>query len=42
MGETNSNTNLIDVDIDIEGEDEVDVLWMIEEDKDYPLEYYLD
>jgi hypothetical protein len=40
--ETNSNTNLTDVDTDIEGEDETDVSWKIEEDKDYPLEYYLD
>ena len=40
--ETDSNTNLTDIDIDIEGEDETNVLWKIEEDKDYPLEYYLD
>jgi hypothetical protein len=42
VGETNSNTNPIDVDTDIKGADKVDVLWMIEEDKDYLLEYYLD
>jgi hypothetical protein len=42
VGETDSNTNLTDVDTDIEGEDEADVSWMIEEDKDYPPEYYLD
>jgi hypothetical protein len=42
VGETNSNTNPTDIDIDIEGEDEADVLWKIEEDKDYLLEYYLD
>ena len=45
MGETDSDTNPMDVDMDvdtdIEGEDKADVLWMIEEDKDYPLEYYL-
>ena len=40
--ETDSDTNLTDVDTDIEGEDETDVSWKIEEDKDYPLEYYLD
>jgi hypothetical protein len=39
--ETDSNTNLTDVDTDIEGEDETDVSWKIEEDKDYPPEYYL-
>ena len=32
----------MDVDIDIEGGDEADILWKIEEDKDYLLEYYLD
>ena len=42
VGETNSDSNLTNVDMDIEGEDKADVLWMIEEDKDYPLEYYLD
>jgi hypothetical protein len=42
VGETNSDTNLTDVDTDIKGEDKADVLWMIEEDKDYLLEYYLD
>jgi hypothetical protein len=42
VGETDSNTNPTDVDTDIEGEDKADVSWMIEEDKDYPLEYYLD
>jgi hypothetical protein len=42
VGETDSDTNPTDVDTDIEEEDKADVLWMIEEDKDYPLEYYLD
>jgi hypothetical protein len=41
VGETDSNTNLTDVDTDIEGENKADVLWMIEEDKDHLLEYYL-
>ncbi len=39
--ETNSNTNPTDVDTDIEGEDKANVSWIIEEDKDYPPEYYL-
>jgi hypothetical protein len=42
VGEADSNTNPTDVDTDIEGEDEADVSWMIEDDKDYPPEYYLD
>ena len=40
--ETDSNTNPTDVDTDIEEEDKADVSSMIEEDKDYPPEYYLD
>jgi hypothetical protein len=40
--ETDSDTNPTDVDTDIKGEDKADVSWMIEEDKDYPPEYYLD
>ena len=42
VGETDSDTNPTDVDTDIEGGDKVDVSWKIEEDKDYPPEYYLD
>jgi hypothetical protein len=42
LGETDSNTNPTDVDMDIEEEDKVDISLIIEEDKDYPLEYYLD
>jgi hypothetical protein len=41
VGETDSDTNLTDVDTYIEGGDEADVSWKIEEDKDYPPEYYL-
>jgi hypothetical protein len=39
--ETNSNTNLTDVDTDIKRENKADVSWIIKEDKDYLLEYYL-
>lgn len=40
--ETDSDTNPMDVDIDIEGEDKANGSLKIEEDKDYPPEYYLD
>jgi hypothetical protein len=42
-GETDSDTNPIDVDTNIEGEekDGLDILWIISEDKDHSLEYYL-
>jgi hypothetical protein len=42
-GETDSDTNLIDVDTDVEREskDELEVLWITNEDKDHSLEYYL-
>jgi hypothetical protein len=38
---TDSDTNPTDVDTDIQGEDKADISWIIEEDKDYPPEYYL-
>jgi hypothetical protein len=40
-GESDPNTNPMDVDTNIERDDEVDVLWLLDEDKDHPLEYYL-
>jgi hypothetical protein len=44
-GGTDSDTNPTDVDTnvdtDLEGEDELDVSWIIDEDKDHPPEYYL-
>jgi hypothetical protein len=41
-GETNSSTNLIDINTNVEGENDLDELWIIDKDKDYLLEYYLD
>jgi hypothetical protein len=40
-GETDSDTNLTDINTDVEGEDELDILWIINKDKDYLPEYYL-
>jgi hypothetical protein len=42
-GETDSDTNPTDVDTDVEGEnkDELDTSWIIDKDKDYSPEYYL-
>jgi hypothetical protein len=40
-GETDSNTNPMEIDTNVEGEDELDVLWIVDEDKDHSLEYYL-
>jgi hypothetical protein len=44
-GATDSDTNPTDVgtdiDTDVEGEDELDISWIIDKDKDHPLEYYL-
>ena len=42
-GETDSDTNPTDVDTDVEGEnkDELDISWIIDEDKDHSPEYYL-
>jgi hypothetical protein len=39
--ESNPNTNPIDINIDIEGNNKVDILWLLNKDKDYPSEYYL-
>src|SRR3954454_20110754 len=39
--ESDPNTNPTDVDTDIEGDDEVDIPWLLDEDKDHPPEYYL-
>jgi hypothetical protein len=40
-GETGSDTNPTDIDTDVEGEDELDVSWIIDEDKDRSPEYYV-
>jgi hypothetical protein len=39
--ESESVTNMTEVDTDVEEDDEADLLWLYEEDEDYPLEYYL-
>jgi hypothetical protein len=39
--ETDSDTNPTNVDTDIEGCEEADVRWLLDEDEDHPLEYYL-
>jgi hypothetical protein len=41
-GETYSGTNATDVDTDIKGEDDLDVSWIIEEDKEIkPFSFHL-
>ena len=35
------DTNSTDVDTDVEGDSRVDILWLLDENKDYPPEYYL-
>jgi hypothetical protein len=39
--ETDFDTNPTNIDTEVEREDELDVLWIIDEDKDYSPEYYL-
>ena len=38
--ESDPDTNPMDVDIDVEGDNRADISWLLDEDKDHPLEYY--
>ncbi|KAH0542902.1 hypothetical protein FGG08_002762 [Glutinoglossum americanum] len=35
------NTNPTDFDMDVEGDNRADISWLLDENKDYPLKYYL-
>ena len=39
--ESDPDTNPTDIDTDVKRDDEADVSWLLDEDKDHPLEYYL-
>jgi hypothetical protein len=39
--ESDLGTNPTDVDTDVEGDNRADILWLLDEDKDHPPEYYL-
>lgn len=39
--ESDPDTNSTDVDTDVERDNRVDISWLLDENKDHPLEYYL-